>query len=46
MEGAYRVNYKAQNLESLVEKLKASLTIIITEIETNDHRKVVHLLNY
>lgn len=39
------VNYKAQNIESLVEKLKASLIIIVAEIETNDRRKVVHVLN-
>ncbi|MFT5640800.1 MAG: hypothetical protein ACI9A7_000898 [Cyclobacteriaceae bacterium] len=45
MEGEYMVNYKAQNIESLVEKLKASLIIIVAEIETNDRRKVVHVLN-
>jgi predicted enzyme related to lactoylglutathione lyase len=45
MEGEYMVNYRVQNIEGLVDKLKASGTTIVDGIETFEYGKFVHVLD-
>ena len=41
----FMINYRVQNIEKLVEELKASGATILDEIETYDYGKFVHLLD-
>lgn len=39
------INYRVQNIEALVEKLRAAGATIVDEIETYDYGKFVHILD-
>lgn len=43
MEKEYMINYRVQNLDALLEKLKASGTKILDKVETYDYGKFVHI---
>lgn len=44
-ENGFMVNYRVQNLEGLVKKLKANGVQILDEIESFDYGKFVHILD-
>lgn len=39
------INYRVQNIEGLVEKLKANNVTIVDSIETFDYGKFVHIMD-
>ncbi len=39
------INYRVQNIEGLVEKLKGNGVTILDEIETYDYGKFVHIMD-
>lgn len=39
------INYRVENLEALVEKLKKEGVTIVDKIETYDYGKFVHILD-
>lgn len=41
----FMINYRVENLETLVEELKKEGVIIVDEIETFDYGKFVHILD-
>lgn len=41
----FMVNYRVQNIEALVEKLRAAGVTIVDEIETFDYGKFVHIMD-
>lgn len=41
----FMINYRVENLEELVEELKASGVRVLDEIETYDYGKFVHILD-
>jgi predicted enzyme related to lactoylglutathione lyase len=41
----YMINYRVQNMEALVEKLKANGVTILDAIETFDYGKFVHIMD-
>ncbi len=41
----FMINYRVQNIEALVEKLRAAGATIVDEIETFDYGKFVHILD-
>jgi predicted enzyme related to lactoylglutathione lyase len=41
----FMINYRVENLESLVEELKKEGVTIVDEIETYDYGKFVHILD-
>lgn len=41
----FMINYRVQNIEALVEKLRAAGATIVDEIETYDYGKFVHILD-
>lgn len=41
----FMINYRVQNIEALVKKLKASGVKIVDKIETYDYGKFVHILD-
>ncbi|WP_143960620.1 VOC family protein [Litoribacter populi] len=41
----FMVNYRVQNIEGLVKKLKADGVTVIDEIETYDYGKFVHIMD-
>lgn len=41
----FMVNYRVQNIEALVDKLRAAGVTIVDEIETFDYGKFVHILD-
>jgi predicted enzyme related to lactoylglutathione lyase len=45
MEGDFMINYRVQNIEELIEKLKESGVTILDEIESYDYGKFVHVLD-
>lgn len=42
----FMVNYRVQNIEALVEKLKANGVTIVDSIETFDYGKFVHIMDH
>ena len=40
------INYRVQNIEGLVEKLKSEGVKILDEIESYDYGKFVHIMDY
>ena len=42
----FMINYRVQNLEALIEKLRANGVTIVDEIETYDYGKFVHILDH
>lgn len=42
----FMINYRVQNIEGLVEKLKAEGVKILDEIETFDYGKFVHIMDH
>jgi predicted enzyme related to lactoylglutathione lyase len=42
----FMINYRVQNIEGLVEKLKAEGVRILDEIETYDYGKFVHIMDH
>jgi len=40
------INYRVQNIEGLVKKLKANGVNILDEIETFDYGKFVHIMDF
>lgn len=42
----FMINYRVQNIESLVEKLKANGVEVLDEIEHFDYGKFVHILDH
>ncbi|MEQ8240206.1 MAG: VOC family protein [Cyclobacteriaceae bacterium] len=45
MEGDFMINYRVQNIEGLIKKLRDSGVTILDEIETYDYGKFVHVLD-
>lgn len=43
MEKEYMINYRVQNLEALLEKLKVAGAKILDKVETYDYGKFVHI---
>lgn len=41
----FMINYRVQNLEALVEKLKKNGVIVLDEIETFDYGKFIHIMD-
>lgn len=41
----FMINYRVQNIEALVENLRAAGVTIVDEIETYDYGKFVHILD-
>jgi predicted enzyme related to lactoylglutathione lyase len=41
----FMVNYRVQNIEGLIKKLKANGVIVLDEIETYDYGKFIHILD-
>lgn len=41
----FMINYRVQNIEALVEKLREKGTVVLDEIETYDYGKFVHILD-
>ncbi|MDQ8013304.1 MAG: VOC family protein [Flavobacterium nitrogenifigens] len=41
----FMVNYRVQNIEGLVEKLKANGVTVLDDIETYEYGKFVHIMN-
>ncbi len=41
----FMINYRVQNIEGLVKKLKENEVIVLDEIENSDHGKFVHILD-
>lgn len=41
----FMVNYRVQNIEGLVEKLKANGVTVLDDIETYDYGKFVHIMD-
>ncbi|TDE10000.1 VOC family protein [Dyadobacter psychrotolerans] len=41
----FMINYRVQNIEGLVEKLKANGVTVIDSIETYDYGKFVHIMD-
>lgn len=41
----FMINYRVQNIEGLVEKLKANGVTVLDDIETFDYGKFVHILD-
>ncbi|MBN1649939.1 MAG: VOC family protein [Bacteroidales bacterium] len=41
----FMINYRVQNIEGLVEKLRANGVTIVDEIESYDYGKFVHILD-
>lgn len=41
----FMINYRVQNIEGLVEKLKANGVEVVDEIETYDYGKFVHIMD-
>lgn len=39
------INYRVQNIEELVDKLKENGVIILDSIESYDYGKFVHIIN-
>lgn len=39
------INYRVQNIEGLLEKLKANGVIVLDDIETYDYGKFVHIMD-
>ncbi len=44
-EKDFMVNYRVQNIEGLVEKLKANGVIVLDDISTYDYGKFVHIMD-
>jgi predicted enzyme related to lactoylglutathione lyase len=44
-EKDFMINYRVENIEALVEELKAAGITILDEIETYDYGKFVHILD-
>lgn len=44
-EKEFMINYRVQNIEGLVEKLKSNGVTVVDEIETFDYGKFVHILD-
>lgn len=44
-EGEFMINYRVENLEILVEKLKKDGVTIVDKIETYDYGKFIHILD-
>jgi len=42
---AFMINYRVQNIETLVSNLKANGVAVLDEIETSDYGKFVHILD-
>jgi predicted enzyme related to lactoylglutathione lyase len=42
----FMINYRVQNIEGLVEKLRADGVIIVDEISTYDYGKFVHIMDH
>ena len=40
------INYRVQNIEGLVEKLRANGVTIVDSIETYDYGKFVHIMDH
>lgn len=45
-EKEFMINYRVQNIEGLVKKLRANGVIIVDEIESYDYGKFVHILDH
>jgi predicted enzyme related to lactoylglutathione lyase len=41
----FMINYRVENLQALVEQLKADSVVVLDEIETFDYGKFVHILD-
>ena len=41
----FMINYRVQNLEGLLEKLKANGVAVLDEVETYDYGKFVHIMD-
>lgn len=41
----FMINYRVQNIEGLVKKLKANGVVVVDEIETFEYGKFVHILD-
>lgn len=41
----FMINYRVQNIEALLEKLKANGVTVVDEIETYDYGKFVHIMD-
>lgn len=44
-EKQFMINYRVENMEALVEELKASGVTVLDEIETYEYGKFVHILD-
>lgn len=44
-EKEFMINYRVENMEELVEELKANGVTVLDEIETYDYGKFVHILD-
>lgn len=44
-EKQFMINYRVQNIEGLVEKLKAGGVVVVDEIEEYDYGKFVHIMD-
>ena len=45
-EKEFMINYRVQNIEGLVEKLKAEGVTVVDEIETYEYGKFVHIMDH
>ena len=45
-EKEFMINYRVQNIEGLVEKLKANGVTVLDEIESFDYGKFVHIMDH
>jgi len=41
----FMINYRVQNMEGLVEKLKKNNVVIVDEIETYEYGKFIHIMD-
>jgi len=44
-EKTYMINYRVQNIEGLLEKLKKNGVVVLDEIATYDYGKFVHIMD-
>ncbi len=45
-EREFMINYRVQNIEGLIEKLKANGVTIVDEIEEYDYGKFIHIMDH
>lgn len=45
-EKEFMINYRVQNIDALVEKLKSDGVVVLDDIETYDYGKFVHIMDH